>query len=78
MPAAFAGSFNSSFNWNYQTVPQPKVNNRRIYQPRGKVLGGTGTINAMIYNRGHKQDYDLWSVMGAEGYDWDSLLPYCE
>ena len=54
-------------NWAYETVPQPGLNGRRGYQPRGKVLGGSSSINAMLYVRGHPSDYDDWAELGAEG-----------
>ena len=60
-------------NWAYETVPQPGLNGRRGYQPRGKVLGGSSAINAMIYCRGHQQDYDDWQDLG---WGWKEVLPY--
>jgi choline dehydrogenase-like flavoprotein len=51
-----------SFNWYYETAPQPHLNGRRLYWPRGKTLGGSSAINAMIYMRGHPADYDEWGV----------------
>lgn len=63
-------------NWAMETIPQPGLNGRRGYQPRGKVLGGSSAINAMLYLRGQKQDYDGWAAQGCDGWDWDSVLPY--
>ncbi len=63
-------------NWAYQTVPQPGLNGRRGFQPRGRGLGGSSAINAMLYLRGHPTDYDGWAEMGATGWDWSSVLPY--
>ena len=63
-------------NWAYETVPQPGLNGRRGYQPRGKGLGGSSAINAMLYIRGHAGDYDEWASIGCEGWDWQSVLPY--
>lgn len=63
-------------NWAFETVPQAGLNNRRGYQPRGKALGGSSAINAMLYIRGQRQDYDGWADLGCEGWDWDSVLPY--
>lgn len=63
-------------NWAYETVPQPGLNGRRGYQPRGKGLGGSSAINAMLYIRGHAGDYDEWASLGCEGWDWQSVLPY--
>ncbi len=63
-------------NWAYHTVPQPGLNGRQGYQPRGKALGGSSAINAMLYIRGQKQDYDDWANSGCEGWSWDEVLPY--
>jgi len=63
-------------NWAYRTVPQPGLNGRQGYQPRGRALGGCSAINAMIYVRGHPQDYDTWAAMGAGGWGWESVLPW--
>ena len=63
-------------NWAFQTVPQPGLLGRSGYQPRGRALGGSSAINAMLYVRGQRQDYDGWANMGCEGWDWDSVLPY--
>jgi len=62
--------------WGYATVPQPGLNGRRGYQPRGKVLGGSSSINAMIYARGHAQDYDDWAAQGNPGWCFADVLPY--
>jgi choline dehydrogenase-like flavoprotein len=63
-------------NWAFQTVPQPGLGGRRGYQPRGKVLGGSSSINAMIYLRGQREDYDHWAQLGNPGWAWDEVLPY--
>ncbi|MBT9489873.1 MAG: choline dehydrogenase [Rubrivivax sp.] len=63
-------------NWAFQTVPQPGLGGRRGYQPRGKVLGGSSSINAMIYLRGQPQDYEHWAALGNPGWSWDEVLPY--
>jgi choline dehydrogenase len=65
-----------SINWGYDTQPEPHLNNRRLYWPRGKVLGGSSSINAMCYARGHRIDYDQWPELGAEGWSYDEVLPY--
>ena len=62
--------------WGYNTVPQPGLNGRRGYQPRGKVLGGSSSINAMVYARGHAQDYDHWAAQGNPGWSFADVLPY--
>ncbi|MEW9900899.1 choline dehydrogenase [Chitinivorax sp. PXF-14] len=64
------------FNWAYESVPQPGLKGRRGYQPRGKVLGGSSCINAMIYIRGHRWDYDHWASLGNPGWSYDEVLPY--
>jgi choline dehydrogenase-like flavoprotein len=63
-------------NWAFATVPQPGLNGRCGYQPRGKVLGGSSSVNAMIYARGHRSDYDHWAELGNAGWGWDDVLPY--
>ncbi|MBM3112905.1 GMC family oxidoreductase N-terminal domain-containing protein [Pseudomonas sp. W15-Feb18] len=63
-------------NWAFQTVPQPGLNGRRGYQPRGKTLGGSSSINAMLYVRGHRQDYDHWAALGNQGWSYAEVLPY--
>jgi choline dehydrogenase len=63
-------------NWSYLTEPEPTLANRQIPVPRGKVLGGSSSINAMLYSRGHPRDYDLWRQMGCEGWSFAEVLPY--
>ena len=63
-------------NWGFETVPQQGLGGRRGYQPRGKVLGGSSSINAMIYVRGQAQDYDHWAALGNTGWSFDEVLPY--
>ncbi len=63
-------------NWAFHTTSQKGLNNRRGYQPRGKVLGGSSAINAMIYIRGQKEDYDSWANEGNSGWSWDEVLPF--
>ncbi|MEO7115042.1 MAG: choline dehydrogenase [Caldimonas sp.] len=67
---------NGAFNWCFQTVPQAGLGGRRGYQPRGKVLGGSSSVNAMIYVRGQPEDYDGWAAEGNEGWGWSDVLPY--
>ena len=62
-------------NWAFETVPQPGLGGRRGYQPRGKGLGGSGAINAMVYIRGHPHDYDDWAAAGNRGWGWRDVLP---
>ncbi len=76
-PAGLPGlALTRAFNWALQTEPQPGLNNRRGYQPRGKGLGGSSAINAMIYVRGHPLDYDGWAAMGNQGWSYAEVLPY--
>ena len=63
-------------NWSFKTEPQPELNQRRGYQPRGRVLGGSSAINAMIYTRGHPSDYDDWAAAGNSGWSYMDVLPY--
>jgi len=63
-------------NWAFKTVPQKGLNGRRGYQPRGKVLGGSSSTNAMLYVRGHRWDYDHWAALGNTGWSYDEVLPY--
>ena len=57
-------------NWSYETVPQSGFNGRKGYQPRGKVMGGSSSINAMVYTRGNKNDYDGWAALGNPGWSY--------
>jgi len=63
-------------SWGFETIAQPGLNGRRGYQPRGKVLGGSSSVNAMIYTRGHRSDYDGWAAEGNAGWSFDDVLPY--
>ncbi len=63
-------------NWAFDTVPQPGLNGRLGFQPRGKALGGSSAINAMVYIRGHRWDYDHWASLGNKGWSYDDVLPY--
>ncbi len=65
-----------SHNWAFGTEPQPALNGRCGYQPRGRALGGSSSINAMIYMRGHPSDYDEWAALGATGWGWKDVLPH--
>ena len=64
------------FNWMYQTEPEPELDGRRIFQPRGKVLGGSSSINGLVYLRGQKQDFDDWRQLGNVGWSFEDVLPY--
>ncbi|OIQ47069.1 MAG: glucose-methanol-choline oxidoreductase [Gammaproteobacteria bacterium MedPE] len=77
MPAGLAVSVPYGVNsWHYQTTPQAQLNNRCGFVPRGKVLGGSSSINAMVYIRGNRWDYDHWAAQGNDGWNYESLLPY--
>lgn len=76
MPAGIAklvGKKNA--NWDYSTEPEQQLGGRRLWWPRGRVLGGSSSINAMCYTRGHQTDYDEWERLGARGWNWQSALP---
>src|SRR5262249_35378841 len=64
------------YNWHYETEPEPELDGRRIYWPRGKALGGTSTINGMIYVRGNRHDYDRWAQLGLPGWSYADVLPH--
>ena len=64
------------YNWKFETAPDPGMNNRKLYWPRGKTLGGSSSINGLIYIRGQKEDYDAWAAQGNEGWSFDEVLPY--
>ena len=68
--------YDASVNWMYTTEPDPGLNGRRSYWPRGKVLGGSSSINAMVYIRGQHADFDDWAAMGNDGWGWEEVLPY--
>lgn len=72
MPSGYAALQKTQRDWQYRTVPQSGLNDRQLYQPRGKMIGGTGSMNGMIYMRGHKRDYDFW----PEDWSWDDCLPW--
>lgn len=68
--------WHSEDDWDYYTVPQPGANGRRLHVPRGKVMGGSHALNACIWVRGAREDYDNWSYNGCPGWSWDEVLPY--
>ena len=77
VPVAAAATLRTGwFNWRFESVPQPGLNGRTVYQPRGKALGGSSAINAMVYTRGHRFDYDHWAALGNPGWGYDDVLPY--
>ncbi|MCC6212133.1 MAG: GMC family oxidoreductase N-terminal domain-containing protein, partial [Burkholderiales bacterium] len=68
--------FHPVYNWGFQTDPEPGMHGRRIYWPRGRGLGGSSSINGLIYVRGQREDYDRWAAAGNRGWGWDDVLPY--
>ncbi|MBV9250440.1 MAG: GMC family oxidoreductase N-terminal domain-containing protein, partial [Acetobacteraceae bacterium] len=77
IPLGYARTYiNPAVNWKFESQPQPQLGNRRLYLPRGKTLGGSSSINGMVYIRGSHGDYDEWRQRGCEGWDWDSILPF--
>jgi choline dehydrogenase len=76
VPAAFANQFHGKLDWDYATEPELAVDGRSLYVPRGKALGGSSSMNAMLYVRGRPLDYDLWERQGAPGWGWNDVLPY--
>ncbi|HSS03813.1 MAG TPA: GMC family oxidoreductase N-terminal domain-containing protein [Solirubrobacterales bacterium] len=76
IPAAFQKQFKSRRDWDLATEPEPHCAGRSLYVPRGKGLGGSSSMNAMLYVRGHPLDYEKWAASGAEGWDWDGMRPY--
>ena len=76
IPGAYTKLHKSAVDWGFWTEEQPQVNNRKIYLPRGKTLGGSSSTNAMAYVRGNCADYDHWANLGNKGWDFNSILPY--
>ncbi len=77
MPAALSYPMNMArYDWGYSSEPEPHLNNRRLVCPRGKVIGGSSSINGMVYVRGHAMDYDHWAEVGADGWGYGDVLPY--
>ena len=77
MPAALSYPMNMKrYDWGFQSEPEPHLNNRRLAVPRGKVIGGSSSINGMVYVRGHARDYDHWRDQGADGWGYADVLPY--
>ncbi|WP_276250117.1 GMC family oxidoreductase [Haloarcula rara] len=76
IPAAFVELFESDVDWEYDTEPQTELHDRELYWPRGKTLGGSSSINAMIYARGQPEDYDHWAELGNDGWAYEDVLDY--
>ena len=76
MPLGYGKTFyDPRVNWMYEAEPDPGLNGQRDYYPRGKILGGSSSINAMVYIRGHREDYEDWRRAGNRGWGWDDVLP---
>ena len=76
VPVTFARLFKTDLDWDYDTEAEPGLDGRRVYLPRGKVFGGSSSINAMVYIRGNRADYDGWAAAGATGWSYADVLPY--
>ena len=79
VPVGYARLFGDArYNWMYSTLPEPELNGRSLDQPCGKVIGGTGSINGMLYIRGRRDDYDRWRDADNAGWGWDDVRPWFE
>src|SRR3954470_16122851 len=77
MPLAWRDTFmDPVVGWGYESEPEPYADNRNVRAPRGKVLGGSSSVNGMMYQRGHAFDYDQWAQMGLKGWSYAEVLPY--
>jgi choline dehydrogenase len=76
IPAGFSRLFRTRHDWAYETEPEPELAGRRLFMPRGKMLGGSSAMNAMIYIRGNPLDYDAWAAAGARGWSYADVLPF--
>ncbi|KZT24121.1 GMC oxidoreductase [Neolentinus lepideus HHB14362 ss-1] len=76
MPLAFPKLFFTQYDWNYETIPQSALNDRKVHWPRGKLLGGTSSINALLHHHSAPEDYDNWVKLGMTGWGYNDLLPY--
>ena len=75
IPAAFAKLFDTEFDWAYSTAAEPALGGRELFWPRGKMLGGSSSLNAQMYVRGNRADYDAWAELGNTGWGYDDVLP---
>lgn len=76
IPALFSQQLKTAYDWDFQTEPEAQLARRRIYLPRGRVVGGTSSMNTQLYVRGHRHDYDTWRDLGATGWGYDDVLPF--
>ena len=76
IPALFSRLLKSHYDWDFETEPEPWLGRRRAYLPRGRVVGGSSSLNTMLYVRGNPADYDGWAQLGATGWSWEDVLPF--
>jgi choline dehydrogenase len=76
IPTLFSQQLKSAFDWDYQSEPEPELGGRRAYIPRGRAVGGTSSMNTMVYVRGHRHDYDRWRELGNPGWGYEDVLPF--
>ena len=74
VPGRLGETLNTEYDWQFETIPQPGVNGRKLAWNRGKVLGGSSALNFMMWHRGSKSDYDTWEKLGNHGWGWDGIL----
>src|SRR5579862_8907171 len=76
IPAVASRLYRSSFDWDFTSEPEPALQNRRLYLPRGRMLGGTSSMNGTVYTRGNRADYDDWAALGFPHWSYEAVLPY--
>ena len=77
MPAALSYPMNmKKYDWGFESEPEVNLNNRKLATPRGKVIGGSSSVNGMVFVRGHARDFDSWAQSGAKGWSYADVLPY--
>ncbi|MBN9743152.1 choline dehydrogenase [Amycolatopsis sp. A1MSW2902] len=76
IPALFSRQMKTAYDWDFETEPEPGLGGRRAYLPRGRAIGGTSSMNTMLYVRGHRHDYDTWEQLGNKGWGYADVLPY--
>lgn len=74
IPGRFGDALGTKYDWQFETIPQPGLNGKKLAWPRGRVLGGTSALNFMTWNRGCREDYDKWEQLGNDGWGWEGLL----
>lgn len=76
IPALFSQQLKTAYDWDFETEPEPHLGGRRAYLPRGRAIGGTSSMNTMLYVRGHRHDYDTWAELGNKNWGYDDVLPF--